>query len=190
MARPRSEDKRNAILEAATAVVAGHGVSAPTARIAKLARVAEGTLFTYFDNKDALLNQLYLDLKSDLRGAMMAGYPSAERAAVRARYTWDRYVDWGVAHPLKRRAMSQLAVSDRITAQSRELGNIAFAEVNALMLESVAGGVLKDQPPSFVGAIMGSLAETTMEFITREPESAERYKKAGFDAFWAALAGR
>jgi AcrR family transcriptional regulator len=51
MARPRSEDKRNAILEAATEVVAEQGVSAPTARIAKRAGVAEGTLFTYFENK-------------------------------------------------------------------------------------------------------------------------------------------
>jgi hypothetical protein len=33
MARPLSEDKRTAILEAATEVVAMHGVSAPTAKI-------------------------------------------------------------------------------------------------------------------------------------------------------------
>jgi hypothetical protein len=34
---------------------------------------------------------------------------------------------------------------------------------------------------------MGSLAETTMDFITREPAMAERYKNAGFEAFWAAI---
>jgi AcrR family transcriptional regulator len=55
MARPLSEDKRTAILEAATEVVATLGLSAPTAKIAKGAGVAEGTLFTYFANKDELL---------------------------------------------------------------------------------------------------------------------------------------
>jgi AcrR family transcriptional regulator len=190
MARPRSEDKRNAILEAATEVVAEQGVSAPTARIAKRAAVAEGTLFTYFENKDALLNQLYLDLKADLRGAMMNSYPSAERVPVRTRHVWEKYVDWGVAYPLKRKALNQLGVSDRISAQSREAGMLAFAQVTALMQESLAGGVLKDQPPAFVGAIMSSLAETTMDFITREPAMAERYKNAGFEAFWAAIAAR
>ena len=74
MARPLSEDKQTAILEAATEVVAMLGVSAPTAKIAKGAGVAEGTLFTYFANKDELLNRLYLELKMDLRDAMMTGY--------------------------------------------------------------------------------------------------------------------
>ena len=61
MARPLSEDKRTAILEAATEAVAMLGVSVPTAKIAKGAGVAEGTLFTYFANKDELLNRLYLN---------------------------------------------------------------------------------------------------------------------------------
>ena len=76
MARPRSEDKRAAILEAAAEAVAVLGVSAPTAKIAKGAGVAEGTLFTYFANKNELLNQLYLELKTDLGNAIMTGYPS------------------------------------------------------------------------------------------------------------------
>jgi AcrR family transcriptional regulator len=189
MARPRSEDKRNAILEAATEVVAEQGVSAPTAKIAKLAGVAEGSLFTYFENKDVLLNQLYLVLKDDLRRAMLDGFPTAERIAVRAQYAWNGYVDWGVANPLKRKAMSQLTVSDRITPQTKEVGMAGFARVNAMLQESLASGVLKDQPPAFAGAIMASLAETTMEFMIHEPAKAEQYKRAGFDAFWAAIAG-
>ena len=56
-------------------MVAMLGVSAPTAKIAKGAGVAEGTLFTYFANKDELLNRLYLELKMDVRDAMMTGYP-------------------------------------------------------------------------------------------------------------------
>lgn len=54
MARPRSEDKRQTILRAAIQLFAEEGLNAPTARIAKLAGVAEGTVFTYFTNKDGL----------------------------------------------------------------------------------------------------------------------------------------
>ena len=67
MARPRSEDKRQTILRAAIQLFAEEGLNAPTARIAKLAGVAEGTVFTYFTNKDELLNQLYLELKHGLQ---------------------------------------------------------------------------------------------------------------------------
>src|ERR1700731_1195154 len=128
MARPRSVDKRTAILEAATEVVAELGIGAPTAKIAKGAGVADGTLFTYFANKDELLNQLYLELKTDLRDAMMTGYPAGKSLIDRNRHVWDRFVGWGSAHSLKRRAMRQLAVSDRITEESKQLVGDAFGE--------------------------------------------------------------
>jgi AcrR family transcriptional regulator len=187
MARPLSEEKRNAILKAAADVVASLGVSAPTAKIAKGAGVAEGTLFTYFDTKDALLNQLYLELKAELETAMTAGYPSKGALRDRWRHSWDRYLDWGSAQPAKRKAMRQLMVSDRITQESREIGGRGFREIEAMMEESRAAGVLRDQAPAFVAAIMESLAETTLEFIAREPERREHYKGAGFDAFWNAV---
>ena len=89
MARPLSEDKRTAILEAATELVAMLGVSAPTAKIAKDAGVAEGTLFTYFANKDELLNWLYLELKMDLGHAVITGYPAGKGLIERSRHFWD-----------------------------------------------------------------------------------------------------
>ena len=44
MARPRSEDKREAILAAAAQALAADGPAATTARIDRLAGVAEGTV--------------------------------------------------------------------------------------------------------------------------------------------------
>jgi AcrR family transcriptional regulator len=189
MARPLSEDKRTAILEAATELVAQLGVSAPTAKIAKGAGVAEGTLFTYFANKDELLNRLYQELKTDLRDAIMAGYPTDKSLIDRSRHFWDRYIAWGSAHPLKRRAMRQLAVSDRITEECKKLVGDAFGQVHDMMRECAAGGPMKHQPPSFGSAIMSAIADTTMDFIAREPAHAKRYTNAGFDAFWKAVAG-
>jgi AcrR family transcriptional regulator len=188
MALPRSEEKRSAILTAATEVVAMLGVSAPTAKIAKGAGVAEGTLFTYFASKDELLNQLYLELKMDLRDAVMAGYPAGQSLIDRSRHFWDRYIGWGSTHPLKRRAMRQLAVSDRITEETKKLLGDAFGEFNGMVRECAAGGAMKQQPASFVSAILIAIADTTMDFIAREPAQAKRYTKAGFEAFWNAVA--
>jgi AcrR family transcriptional regulator len=189
MARPLSEDKRIAILEAASEVVAMLGVSATTAKIAKGAGVAEGTLFTYFATKDELLNQLYLELKMELRDAMMTGYPAGKSLMNRNRHVWDRFISWGSAHPLKRRALRQLAVSDRITEKSKKLVANAFREFDDMMRECAAGGAMRHQPASFVSAIMSAIADTAMDFIAREPAQAKHYTKAGFDAFWKAVAG-
>jgi AcrR family transcriptional regulator len=187
MARPRSEDKRNAILDAAAEVVAELGIGAPTARIAKDAGVAEGTLFTYFATKDELLNQLYLTLKLNLRETMMRGYPTGKSLIDRGRHIWNGFVGWGSEFPLKRKAMVQLAVSDRITVKNKKLGSEAFGEINEILRESLAGGALKDQSPEFAAAIMTAIADTTMDFIALEPGQAKQYTRAGFNAFWKAI---
>ena len=186
MARPRSEDKRQAILLAATRLFAEEGLNAPTARIAKLAGVAEGSLFTYFASKDELLNQLYLELKRQLRSAMD---PAPARAGLRAqlRQAWLTYVAWGVAHPRERQVLAQLGLSDRVLEATRTEGVQAFCEVSRLLEAGMAKGVLRDQPPAFVGALMAAMADTTMDFIQRDPGAAERTREAGFSAFWNAV---
>ncbi len=76
MARPRSEEKRNALMAAATRVIARHGMGAPTALIAQEAGVANGSLFTYFGTKADLVNDLYLELKAGQASAVLAGLPA------------------------------------------------------------------------------------------------------------------
>ena len=82
MARPKSEDKRNAILDAATRVFAERGLTAaPTSEISRRAGVADGTLFTYFKTKDDLINALYREIKLELADAMMSEFPAQEECS-------------------------------------------------------------------------------------------------------------
>jgi AcrR family transcriptional regulator len=130
-------------------VIAVDGVSAPTARIAKIAGVAEGTLFTYFNNKDELLNELYLQLKSELREVMVpdALTTTTKSAKSAAQQAWTQYVSWGVAHPQKRKVLAQLGVSERVTEQSKAAGMVGFTELNAFLSRCVGSKVLD---PSWV----------------------------------------
>ena len=188
MARPKSEDKRNAILDSALHIFAELGLGAPTAKIAKGAGVAEGTLFNYFETKYELLNQLYLELKVELRDIMLPGFPRDQGIKARLHHTWCIYVDWGVAQPQKRKVMALLMMSDRLTPQSREAGQEGFRELGEALQMSVDCGVLRDQPVDFTAAIMRSLSETTMDFMSLAPEQAERYREAGFVAYWNEIA--
>ncbi|RFB78800.1 TetR/AcrR family transcriptional regulator [Methylovirgula sp. 4M-Z18] len=190
MARPLSEQKREAILAAATELVATQGVGAPTAKIAQSAGLAEGTLFKYFATKDELLNQLYLAIKADLADAMLKAYPAEASVVERARHVWGCVIDWGAKYPLKRRAMRQLTVSDRVTAETRKIGAAAFHEVSAMLDQCASEGLVAiDAAGAFAGAIFDALAETTLEFIAREPKKKEHYKSAGFKALWNGVAG-
>jgi AcrR family transcriptional regulator len=188
MARPKSTDKRSAILAAAMEVVAEQGDSAPTAKIAKLAGVAEGTLFTYFSNKEELFNALYLELKAELNAVLMKGFPAEANVKVRLHHLWNKYLDWGTAKPLKRKAMALLGVSEKVGAETKREGAKPFGEVEKTIKESLDQGALRDLPADFVNALLGSIAETTMNFMAASKAEAATYREAGFDAFWKAIA--
>lgn len=106
MARPKSEDKKQALLEAATQAIAQSGIAASTAVIARNAGVAEGTLFRYFATKDELINTLYLHLKQDLCQSMIMELDrSITDAKMMTRFIWNSYISWGLNHPARHRAI-------------------------------------------------------------------------------------
>ena len=186
MPRPKTGDKRAAILRAATKTIAEDGIGASTASVAKAAAVAEGSLFRYFPDKDKLLNELYRELKLDMRSAMIAGFPLTGSLRKRVQHIWNAYVTWGIESPAKRRAMMQLAVSERITDQSRQEGQAGFEDATEAMQQFVAQGKLSGLPPAFASDLLLAMAETTMASMVANPAKAERYRSAGFEAFWSA----
>jgi AcrR family transcriptional regulator len=189
MARPKSQDRRNSILAAAVKVIAEQGLSVPTSKIAQVAGVSEGSLFTYFETKDMLLNELYLELKGEVRANMLAAYPAHASLEVRARHLWDNYVSLGITHPDKYKVVTQLSVSDHIWEQTKRLSMEGYGTVHAMIQETFACGALKDQPYEFGTALLLSLMNMTIEFIAQHPAEAEHFWDAGFTAFWNAVTG-
>jgi AcrR family transcriptional regulator len=188
MARPLSEEKRKAILASAAALVAAQGTGAPTAKIAAAAGVAEGTLFTYFANKDELLNQLFLDIEADLAKTMLDSYPADAAPRARVKYMWDRFLDWGAANPTRRKALRQLKVSDRVSKESKKRGEALFRDMKAKLEETLAGHVDPDRASFYIGVVLDGLFESTLEAIAASPKDHERFKDAGFDVFWKGIA--
>ncbi len=73
--RPLVDDKRRRILDAALETFAArgyHGTAVP--EVAEAAGVGTGTLYRYFENKEALVNEVYRDAKLRLKAAI-AGIP-------------------------------------------------------------------------------------------------------------------
>src|ERR1700726_1628390 len=99
MARPRSDDKRSAIIAAATRVIVTHGLSAPTAMIAREAGVSNGSLFTYFETKADLLNQLYVELKAEMAAAALDGLPAKGNTRKRMLSIWSHWLRWATSCP-------------------------------------------------------------------------------------------
>jgi len=185
MARPLSEEKRNAILQAAASAIASEGISVSTSRIAKAAGVADGSLFLYFPTKDDLLNQLYSLIKQEIAASMFAGYPKKGTVPQRMRSVWMAYLKWGVANPEKRQAMSQLSVSHRITRDTRDRSMTHLREIEDLLKQCL--GPENTSTAAFAAGIMTALSEVTIGFMTSDSRRASKYAGMGFAALMRAL---
>ena len=189
MARPRSEDKRNAILDAATRLFAERGLAAaPTSEISKLAGVAEGTLFTYFKTKDDLINALYREIKLELGDAMMSDFPRKKNIRTKLRHVWDRYVNWGIASPRQRKVLAQLTVSEALTKESRDAGSAPFVEFQAMIRDAIEQRVFRnDVPVELISKSLAALVEATIDLTESNRAKAKQYRDGGFQMFWAGI---
>ncbi|MEU5735776.1 TetR/AcrR family transcriptional regulator [Streptomyces antimycoticus] len=189
MARPRNTDRRSAILSAATRAIASQGLGATTAMIAKEAGVSNGSLFVYFDTKAALLNELYVALKTEMATTSLVGLPAGSEPREQMLHMWTQWLRWATASPEKRRALAQLQVSDDITAASHQAVNSASSAIADLLERSRAGGPMQDAPLGFVLTLTNAIAETTIDTVIREPADAEALIRVAFDAIWRVIAG-
>ncbi|CHR19367.1 tetR family transcriptional regulator [Salmonella enterica subsp. enterica serovar Typhi] len=188
MAHPKSEDKKQALLEAATQAIAQSGIAASTAVIARNAGIAEGTLFRYFATKDELINTLYLHLKQNLCQSMIMELDrSITDAKTMTRFIWNSYISWGLNHPARHRAIRQLAVSEKITKETEQRADDMFPELRDLCHRSVLMVFMSDEYRAFGDGLFLALAETTMDFAARDPARAGEYIALGFEAMWRAL---
>lgn len=184
MARPRSDDKRNAIFAAAIRVIAAEGPGVATATIANEAGVSNGSLFTYFKTKADLFNQLYLELKAEMAAVALDAIPLDGDARAKMRHVWVRWVHWATATPEKRRTIKQLDVSDNITPATHQAARQSLTALTDVLDMCRKAGPLRDAPLPFIVSLANALAEATIDDMIGDPLNAKKHEAIAFDAFW------
>jgi AcrR family transcriptional regulator len=143
--RPLVDDKRRIILDAALRAFAArgyHGTSVP--EVAAEARVGTGTLYRYFENKEALVNQVYRDAKTRLRDALLVELSPVDvdddaRAEAWFGELWRRLAVFARAEPDAFRFLEMQDHVEYLDAKSRAL------ELSVLAPLWVAGKKLHDR---------------------------------------------
>lgn len=184
MARARSPEKREAILQSAVHEIAQMGLGASTAKIAKGAGLAEGTMFTYFSSKDDLLNELYVALKTKVYRTIHAEFPHKAGLRERARHIWTEYLRWAMEKPEERKVSVLLNLSTIISAETRERMHGERGAVSETMDELGGHGAFKELPGEFASAAMSAMQEAVMEMAARKPRQKAQLIEQAFDAFW------
>jgi AcrR family transcriptional regulator len=185
MARVKVRDKYRAILDAAVAVFAERGFwDTPTSLISKTAGVADGTLFNYFETKDDLIHEVYLDIKRELAHEMLEDLPARESVEGKLRHIWNQYIQWGVEHPERFKVLQQISASYELSDEVKAQANEPFIEIEQITNKSIARGEFRDYPVEYLGALVESLAIMTIHFASLNREKLAYYQKIGFDILW------
>lgn len=163
------------------------GLGAPTAGIAKDAGVSNGSLFTYFETKTELFNELYLELKGEMVCAAMKGVRTDADLHGQFFQVWQNWMHWAVAFPEKRGALAQLSISGELSPESRQTGTKLMAPLAEIVERIQISGSFRKAPLGFVLSLMNSVAEATMDYMTQDPAHATKHCKVAFEALWRML---
>ena len=161
--RPLVDDKRRRILDAALRVFAAkgyHGTAVPD--VADAAGVGTGTLYRYFANKEALVNEVYRDAKQRLGAALLDGLIApdlARRGEAKAWFfeLWRRLGVFARAEPEAFRFLEMQDHVEYLDVKSRQL------ELSVLMPLWVAGKRLRGGVGR--GADRGAPVETMIALL-------------------------
>lgn len=150
-------EKRHQIMQAALEIISEQGFhGAPMSAIARNAGVAAGTIYRYFDNKDILIRELYLELKEEIRAVVVEGYPAEKTLRERFLFLFRELFRYFVNYPLHYRYMEQYFYSPYGITLRRDkaLGNPESDDIMYdILLEGTEAGILKDMPPGILHAL-------------------------------------
>jgi AcrR family transcriptional regulator len=118
-----------------------HGTSVP--EVADASGVGTGTLYRYFENKEALVNEVYRDTKTRLREALMTGLlePTTKTAEMWFHEVWRRLGAFAKAEPEAFRFLEMQDHVEYLDPKSRQL------ELSVLMPLLFAGQRLASGRP-------------------------------------------
>ena len=148
-------DKREQILAAALALFSTkgyHGTAVP--EIADLARVGAGTVYRYFENKEALVNELFRHWKGLLFSHLMAGFPVGGKPREQFHALFSRLTDFAQTHA---RALDFLELhhhGEYLDAQSIAVEQNLLGAIRAIVIHAQNERVLKPLPPEILGGIV------------------------------------
>lgn len=183
-------DKREAVMQAAMALVGEHGFhGSPMAEIAAQAGVAAGTIYRFFESKDALIKEIKTSLEGQILAAVTEGYPADGPVRERFQHVERGVIGYFIRSPLQFRFMEQYHNSPygRDARREKLFGKKKRNLIGDLLEEGRSRRIVKDLPlPILYALAFGPVIEVCrdhiLEFVTLDDRLIELTVEACWDA--------
>jgi AcrR family transcriptional regulator len=153
--RHKDDSKRAAISHAAIELITTIGFADTSmSKIAKAANVSPATIYVYFENKEDMLNELYLLAKRESSEAMLAGVEEGMPVEAAFKRIWDNFCRYMLEEPVKFAFTEQFANSPLVNRVSKEKSMAYYQPMVALFERGKQEGIFKDVPLEVCAAFM------------------------------------
>lgn len=147
MARPRDENKIETIYEATLKLVLETGFNGlKMADVAKAAKLATGTLYIYFKNKEVLINELYFHLKKNKTLKMLEVFDAHDSFQVAFKKLWMNYFNISLAEPERMKFIEQFTHTSYLTKKTKQQSDLLLRPLEDFLANGIKQGLIKKLP--------------------------------------------
>ncbi|WP_188051494.1 TetR/AcrR family transcriptional regulator [Flavobacterium sp. GP15] len=144
----KSIEKRTALLKATLNLVNNGGIQgASMSKVAKLANVSPATIYLYFESKQDMVNQLYLDVKASFAEAAFKEYDPEKSVKERFEKIWFNMADFKLNHKEEASFLSQCDNTPMIDEETRQEGLKFITPLFDLWTKAKEDRIIKDSSP-------------------------------------------
>ena len=140
----KSIDKRNALIKATIELVNNNGFhAAAMSKIAQMANVSPATIYLYFENKQDLVNQTYIEVKAKYTQYAFETYDENMTIEAGFELIWNRIADFKLKECENAFFLAQCDNTPMIDEQSRQEGTKHLQPLLDLWMRGKKEGVIK-----------------------------------------------
>lgn len=186
----KNSDKRDEILRAALELIAEHGFhGAPMAMVAERAGVGAGTIYRYFEGKDALIAEIFAELEKKLVEYLLPGYsldrPLRERfiylSSMIIRYFMDNAIHFRFIEQYMNSPYGVTLRRERLLGEARDIDLF-----RNLLQEGIDRRELKDLPLAMhfalaFGPVVSLLRDHILGFLALDDALIRKVVEACWD---------
>ena len=141
----KSEIKRKALIKATMCLVINNGFhAAPMSKIAKMANVSPGTIYLYFENKQDLINKVYLEIKASFAAHAFKDFNEQMTVEEGFENIWKQIADFKLMQVDEALFLSQCDNTPMIDEESKKEGIKHLQPLLDLWKRGQEQGVIKN----------------------------------------------
>ena len=183
-------EKKRLIIEATIRLIAKEGIGVATAKIAKEAKVSNGTLFNHFATKQVLIEHTYVYIKQKLSAEILGCIEEQESFHNSLKHMWHRYIHWSLRNSQEYRVLDVLRSSQILSDEViNETGHALQVFILSLK-QAIDAKQIVSAPVEFLTSIASGIISSTLAYIeesTPNKKMLQNIIDRSFQIYWQGI---